>query len=82
MGRRRTKSLGLPEGVHRVRSKGRVYYYYRPGRGTARAADPAKLFGDPFAPVGTAENERFWRELNHIVSKSYRFSAWVNQGSD
>jgi hypothetical protein len=73
MGRRRTKSPGLPEGVHRVRSKGRVYYYYRPGRGTARAADPAKLFGDPFAPVGTAENERFWRELNHIVSKATVF---------
>jgi len=70
MGRRRTENLGLPEGVHRVRSRGRCYYYYRPGRGTARAADPIKIFGDPFAPVGTADNERFWRELNQIVAQT------------
>jgi hypothetical protein len=70
MGRRRTEKLGLPEGVHRVRSKGRVYYYYRPGRGTSRAGEPIKIFGDPFAPVGSQENERFWRELNHAVAQA------------
>jgi hypothetical protein len=70
MGRRRKENLGLPEGVHRVRSGGRCYYYYRPGRSTARAAEPIKIFGDPFAPVGTADNERFWRELNHAVSQT------------
>src|SRR5215468_5740214 len=70
MGRRRKENLGLPEGVHRVRSGGRCYYYYRPGRGTARAAERIKIFGDPFAAVGTPDNERFWRELNHAVSKT------------
>jgi hypothetical protein len=75
MGRRRTKSLGLPEGIHQVRSKGRTYYYYRPGRGTSRAARPIKIFGDPLAPIGTPENERFWRELNHIVSQTVVFPS-------
>ena len=70
MGRRRTEKLGLPNGVHRVRSKGRIYFYYRPGRGTSRAAEPIKIFGDPFAPVGSQENERFWRELNHAVAQA------------
>src|ERR1700691_6076330 len=70
MGRRRTENLELPEGVHRVRSRERVYFYYRPGRGTPRAADPIKIFGDPFARPGTAENERFWRELNQIVAQA------------
>jgi hypothetical protein len=70
MGRRRKENLGLPEGVHRVRAKGRSYYYYCPGRGTARAGEPIKIFDDPFAPIGTPDNERFWRELNHGVSKA------------
>lgn len=73
MGRRRTKSLGLPKGVHSVRSKGRQYYYYHPGRGTTRAAKRIKIFGDPFAPIGTFENERFWRELNHVVAQTIVF---------
>ena len=70
MGRRRTRNLALPDGVHPVRSKGRVYYYYQPGRGTPRAAKPVRIFGDPNVSVGTPENERFWRELNHIVSQT------------
>jgi hypothetical protein len=75
MGRRRTKSLGLPKGVHQVRSKGRTYYYYRPGRGTSRATKPIKIFGDPVASIGTPDNERFWRELNHIVSQTVVFPS-------
>jgi integrase len=71
MGRPRKESPRLPEGVHRVRSGARCYYYYHPGRGTARAAEkPIKIAGDPFAAVGTAENERFWRELNFAVSQT------------
>ena len=73
MGRRRTENPDLPKGVYPIRSKGRVYWYYQPGRGTARAAKSIRLFGDPFAPVGTAENERFWRELNQIVSQATVF---------
>lgn len=73
MGRPRTRNLELPEGVHRVRSKGRVYYYYSPGRGTAREGDRIKIFGDPFAPAGTPDNERFWRELNHTIAQTLVF---------
>jgi hypothetical protein len=70
MGRRRKENLELPDGVHRVRSKGRYYYYYQPGRSTTHAAERVRISGDPFAPVGTPENECFWRELNHAVSKT------------
>lgn len=70
MGRPRKHKLNLPEGVYPVRSKGRMYWYYQPGRGTNRAVARARIFGDPYAPVGTTDNERFWRELNHIVSEA------------
>jgi integrase len=70
MGRRRTEKIGLPEGVHRVRAKGRVYYYWRPGRGTDRAGEAKKIHGDPFAPVGSPDNERFWRELNATLAQT------------
>jgi hypothetical protein len=70
MGRRRTEKIGPPEGVHRVRSKGRAYYYWHPGRGTGRAGERIKIHGDPFAAVGSADNERFWRELNATLSQT------------
>jgi hypothetical protein len=70
MGRPRKHNLKLPAGVHPVRSKDRMYWYYQPGRGTKRAGPRVKIFGDPRAPVGTSDNERFWRELNHIMSQS------------
>lgn len=75
MGRRRKENLGLPEGVHHVRSGRRSYFYWRPGRGTARAAEPIRIAGNPFAAVGTPDNECFWRELNHAVSRSIVFPA-------
>ena len=70
MGRRRKNNLELPKGVYPVPSKGRVYWYYQPGRGTTRAAKRIRIFGDPTAPVGTPKNEQFWRELNHVVSQT------------
>jgi hypothetical protein len=75
MGRRRTENIALPEGVHRVKSKGRVYYYYHPGRGTARAAKPVRLVGNPFAPIGTPENEQFWREVNLAAAEATVYPA-------
>jgi integrase len=68
MARRRKNNLELPRGVYPVSSKGRLYWYYQPGRGTAASTRRIKLFGDPYAPVGSPDNERFWRELNHIAS--------------
>src|SRR5438128_1221524 len=73
MGRRRTKNPELPNGVHRVTSKGRVYYYYQPGRSTAQAKKREKLFGNPFAAAGSPDNERFWRELNRLASTTISF---------
>ncbi len=75
MGRRRKNNVEIPAGVYPVRSKGRVYWYYQPGRGTIRAAKRIKIFGDPTAPVGTPENEQFWRELNHVVSQAIVYPA-------
>jgi hypothetical protein len=75
MGRRRKNNLELPKGVFPVRSKGRAYWYYQPGRGTAGAAKCIRIFGDPTAPVGTPENEQFWRELNYVVSQTIVYPA-------
>jgi len=45
------------------------------GRSTAHAIERVRISGDPFAPVGTPENECFWRELNHAVSKTVVYPA-------
>jgi hypothetical protein len=81
MARRRKNNLELPRGAYPVRSKGRLYWYYQPGRGTAVAARRIRIFGDPSALVGTPENERFWRELNHVVSQVIVYPCGVNQNS-
>lgn len=38
MGRKRKAGVMLPEGVHVYRSRGKLYHYWRPGRGTEREA--------------------------------------------
>lgn len=43
-------SRSLPPGVHRVTSRGREYYYYQPGRNTARASGRIRLPDDPRDP--------------------------------
>jgi hypothetical protein len=75
MGRRRKQNLTLPEGINHVRRRGRSYFYYQPGRGTDRASEPIRIFGDPTVAVGSPDNERFWRELNHAVSKKVVYPA-------
>jgi integrase len=39
MGRKRKAGAMLPEGVHTFKSRGKAYYYWRPGRGTTREAE-------------------------------------------
>ncbi len=52
--------MTLPEGVERVRAKGRTYYYWNPGRGTARQAERVAL------PDPQAHPIRFDRELARL----------------
>jgi hypothetical protein len=60
MGRKR-KTGGdlLPQGVHAVPVGKVVYYYWQPGRGTARAGERAPLGKDPRDP-------EFWRKLDAL----------------
>ena len=46
----------LPEGVERVRAKGRTYYYWNPGRGTKRQRERVRL------PDPCIQPEAFARE--------------------
>jgi integrase len=55
--RRRGVGVSLPEGVERVTARGKTYYYWNPGRGTARPGDRIPL---PNAETHTAA---FWREV-------------------
>lgn len=55
--------MQLPSHVHAVTSRGKVYYYYQEGRGTAAAGDRVRLPSDPHQP-------EFWvaiREAQGIV---------------
>jgi len=49
-------TVDLPHGVHRVIARGREYFYYHPGRGTASAGDRLRLPNDPHSP-------EFWTAL-------------------
>jgi hypothetical protein len=48
--------VGLPKNVHCVVSRGREYFYYQAGRGTAAAGPRITLPKDPHSP-------EFWIEL-------------------
>lgn len=50
MTRPRKPTVALPPHVNKVRVKGRGYYYYHPGRGTAGAGLPVRLPDDPTSP--------------------------------
>jgi hypothetical protein len=47
----------LPEGVERVRARGRSYYYWNPGRGTSRQGERLRL------PNAETDPAAFWREV-------------------
>jgi hypothetical protein len=70
MGRPRIAGAQLPEGVHVVRKpNGKSYYYFSPGRGTARATKPIALPGD------TADPE-FWRALGKARGAAIGAGTW------
>lgn len=60
VGRKRTVDVMLPEGVERVRAKGREYYYWNPGRGTARQGKRVPL------PHPHTHSIQFKRELARL----------------
>lgn len=53
----------LPKGVHRVVSRGREYFYWHPGRGTAHAGARVALPSDPTLP-------EFWVKLREAQGLS------------
>lgn len=53
------KQCPLPPGVHRIKSRGRYYYYYQPGRGTKSAGPRTRLRGTP-------ETADFWQHLTEL----------------
>lgn len=58
-------SINLPRGVHRVRSRGKEYFYYQEGRGTAHAGPRLKLPDDPRSP-------EFWTVLRELQGAPQR----------
>jgi hypothetical protein len=55
--RKQKSAIELPRGVHRVIGRNRMpYYYYQPGRGTARAAERIALPKD-------VHSVEFWNAL-------------------
>jgi integrase len=52
--RRRKSGVALPRGVQAVRKGGKVYYYWAPGRSTARAGKRLALGSDPWSPEFSA----------------------------
>ena len=62
MGRRRIAGVKLPEGVEKVRAKGRTYYYWNPGRGTGREGVRARLPDAQRHPVA------FLKEIERLRS--------------
>jgi hypothetical protein len=43
--------IELPSGVHAVRARGKVYYYWHPNRGTALEGKRVALGRDPRDPA-------------------------------
>jgi hypothetical protein len=78
MGRRRAGSVPLPDGVHKVSAKGRTYYYWSPGRGTAREGERVPL------PNADKNPSAFWREVERrqqerpVAYRSDSVGALVN----
>lgn len=52
-------NISLPRGVHRVRSRGKDYYYFQMGRGTEHAGPRLKLPDDPRLP-------EFWAAIQQL----------------
>ncbi|WP_313349957.1 integrase [Paracoccus sp. (in: a-proteobacteria)] len=66
--------ISLPRGVHRVKSRGRIYFYYQTGRGTAEAGPRIRLPDDPRTP-------EFWatiRRLEGIPERTDTIGALID----
>jgi len=59
--RKRQKAgfVPLPKGVHAVRSRGRDYFYWHPGRGTVAAGKRVRIPHDPSEPA-------FWADVRRL----------------
>ena len=57
--RKKQPMVELPAGVNIVRSRGRTYFYYHPGRGTKNVGKPQRLPDDPRSP-------EFWSEYARL----------------
>lgn len=60
--RKGSGNVSLPEGVAVVKSKGKIYYYWAPGRGTKNAAKPIALGKD-------ATDPKFWERLRKLAGE-------------
>ena len=67
--------MKLPEGVEKVRAKGRTYYYWNPGRKTDREGERVRLHGDPTAPANSPEFRRFWTEPANAAASAVNYAA-------
>jgi hypothetical protein len=63
VGRRREDGVQLPEGVEKVRAKGRTYYYWNPHRGTSRQGERIRL------PNADSDPIAFWREVKRYCAQ-------------
>jgi integrase len=54
--------VALPEHVHCVKAKGKLYYYYHLGRGTTKAGKRVRLPNDPNLP-------EFWQAYDRLISQ-------------
>ncbi len=60
--------IALPEHVHRVVAKGKVYYYFHPNRGTRRAGERIRLPSDPRDPA-------FWESYRRLTGEAMPTTA-------
>lgn len=66
--------IELPRGVHRVKARGRDYFYFQPGRGTPNAGARIRLPDDPRSP-------EFWtavRQLEGIAERTDTIGALID----
>jgi hypothetical protein len=78
MGRRRVADIHLPEDVHRVRSRGRWYFYYQQGRGRldpAKRGERTKIHGSPYPEAGMQANLTLWAEYNRLKLAATTYPA-------
>ena len=66
--------LALPEHVHCVKARGRLYYYYHPGRGTTKAGQRVRLPDDP-------RSSEFWQAYESLIQQALDEASGPAPGS-